>query len=48
MVSAGNATASHLVGELFKMMAAVNMPPGAIGVDPLMTGKSQVFFVPIP
>ncbi len=53
MASAGNATAGHVVGELFKMMAGLDMlhvpyrgaPPAHTA---LMTGEAQVFFDPIP
>jgi tripartite-type tricarboxylate transporter receptor subunit TctC len=53
MASAGNATAGHVVGELFKMMAGVNMlhvpyRGAPLAQTALMTGESQVFFDPIP
>jgi tripartite-type tricarboxylate transporter receptor subunit TctC len=53
MASAGNATPSHVSGELFKMMAGVNMlhvpyrGGGAALVD-LLGGQVQVFFSAIP
>ncbi len=53
MASAGNATAGHVAGELFKMMAGVDMlhvpyrgAPAAL--TSLITGESQVMFDPIP
>jgi tripartite-type tricarboxylate transporter receptor subunit TctC len=50
MASAGNATAGHVVGELFKMMAGVNMLHvpyrGAHQAQTaLMTGESPVFSI---
>jgi tripartite-type tricarboxylate transporter receptor subunit TctC len=53
MASAGNATPSHVSGELFKMMAGINMlhvpyrGGGAALVD-LLGGQVQVFFSAIP
>jgi tripartite-type tricarboxylate transporter receptor subunit TctC len=52
MASAGNGTATHMAGELFKMMASVNMvhvpyrgtPPA---LTDLLGGQVQVFFAPI-
>jgi len=53
MASAGIATAAHVVGELFKMMAGVDMlhvphrgSPAAL--TSLLIGDSQVTFDPIP
>jgi tripartite-type tricarboxylate transporter receptor subunit TctC len=53
MASAGNATAGHVVGELFKMMAGVDMlhvpyRGAPLAQAALITGESQVFFDPIP
>jgi tripartite-type tricarboxylate transporter receptor subunit TctC len=53
MASAGNATAGHVVGELFKMMAGVDMlhvpyRGAPLAQAALFTGESQVFFDPIP
>jgi tripartite-type tricarboxylate transporter receptor subunit TctC len=53
MASAGNATAGHVVGELFKMMAGVDMlhvpyRGAPLGQAALIAGESQVFFDPIP
>jgi tripartite-type tricarboxylate transporter receptor subunit TctC len=50
MASQGNGLASHLMGELFKMMAGVNLVhvpySGNFTVD-LLAGQVQVAFVPI-
>lgn len=53
MASSGTANAGHITGELFKMMAGVDMvhvpyrgAPAALTA--LMTGESQVAFDPIP
>jgi tripartite-type tricarboxylate transporter receptor subunit TctC len=53
MASAGNATAGHVVGELFKMMAGIDMlhvpyRGAPMAQAALLTGESQVFFDPIP
>ena len=53
MASAGNATADHVVGELFKMMAGIDMlhvpyRGAPMAQAALLTGESQVFFDPIP
>ena len=53
MASAGNATAGHVAGELFKMMAGVDMvhvpyrgaPAAQVA---LIAGEAQVFFDPVP
>jgi tripartite-type tricarboxylate transporter receptor subunit TctC len=50
MASAGNGTGPHLSGELFKMMAGVNMVHvpyrgGTPAVTDLLTGQVQVMFV---
>ena len=53
MASSGNATAGHVGGELFKMMAGIDMlhvpyrgtPPALTAV---FTGEAQVMFDPIP
>jgi len=50
MASQGNGLASHLMGELFKMMAGVNLVhvpySGSFTAD-LLSGQVQVAFVPI-
>ena len=53
MASAGNGTSGHVSGELFKMMAGVNMVHvpyrgGAPALTDLLAGQVQVYFVPIP
>jgi tripartite-type tricarboxylate transporter receptor subunit TctC len=53
MASAGNGTTSHLAGELFKMMAGVDMVHvpyrgGGPAVTDLIGGQVQVFFPPTP
>ena len=53
MASAGNGTSSHVSGELFKMMAGVNMVHvpyrgGAPALTDLLAGQVQVFFGPAP
>jgi tripartite-type tricarboxylate transporter receptor subunit TctC len=53
MASQGVATAGHVTGELFKMMAGVDMlhvpyPGAPAAVKALLTGESQVMFIPIP
>ena len=50
MASAGNGTTPHLAGELFKMMAGVNMVHvpyrgGAPALTDLLGGQVQVMFV---
>jgi tripartite-type tricarboxylate transporter receptor subunit TctC len=52
MASAGNGTTSHLAGELFNMMAGVNMVHvpyrgGAPALSDLLAGQVQVFFPPM-
>jgi tripartite-type tricarboxylate transporter receptor subunit TctC len=52
MASAGNGTATHVSGELFKMMAGINMVHvpyrgGAPALTDLLGGQVQVFFAPI-
>ena len=53
MASAGNRTATHVAGELFKMMAGVNMVHvpyrgGGPRVTDLLGGQVQVYFSPMP
>lgn len=53
MASAGNGTSAHVSGELFKMMAHVNMVHvpyrgGAPAVIALLGGQVQVYFGPVP
>lgn len=52
MASAGTGTGTHVVGELFKMMAGVDMvhvPYRGTQVYPdLLSGQVQVFFGPLP
>ena len=53
MASAGNGTSAHVTGELFKMMAAVDMVHvpyrgGAPAVTDLLAGHVQVYFGPLP
>jgi tripartite-type tricarboxylate transporter receptor subunit TctC len=52
MASAGNGTATQVAGELFKMMAGINMVHvpyrgGAPALTDLLGGQVQVFFAPI-
>jgi len=52
MASAGNGAASHAAGELFNMMAGVNMihvpyRGGAPALTDLLGGQVQVFFAPL-
>jgi len=52
MASAGNGAASHAAGELFNMMAGVNMihvpyRGGAPALTALLGGQVQVFFAPL-
>jgi tripartite-type tricarboxylate transporter receptor subunit TctC len=52
MASAGNGAASHVSGELFKMMARINMVHvpyrgGAPALTDLLGGQVQVFFAPL-
>jgi tripartite-type tricarboxylate transporter receptor subunit TctC len=49
MASAGNGTGSHIAGELFKMMAGVDMlhlpyRGGAPALNDLLAGQVQVYF----
>jgi tripartite-type tricarboxylate transporter receptor subunit TctC len=53
MASAGNGTSAHVSGELFKMMAGVDMVHvpyrgGAPAVTALLGGHVQVYFGPVP
>ena len=53
MASGGNGSSSHLSGELFKMMAGVNLVHAPFrGVAPALTGllggQAQVYFGPAP
>src|SRR5947209_17814857 len=53
MASAGNGTPQHVVGELFKMMAGVDMDHvpyrgGAPATTDLLGGQVQVTFSPLP
>jgi tripartite-type tricarboxylate transporter receptor subunit TctC len=53
MASSGNGTAGHLAGELFKMMAGINMVHvpyrgGAAALADLLAGRVQVFFAVPP
>ena len=53
MASAGNGTPQHVVGELFKMMAGVDMVHvpyrgGAPATADLLGGQVQVIFSPLP
>ncbi len=50
MASAGNASAGHIVGELFKLMAGVDMvhvPYRSSFMPDLMSGQVEVAFAPI-
>jgi tripartite-type tricarboxylate transporter receptor subunit TctC len=53
MASAGNGTSAHVTGELFKMMAGVDMVHvpyrgGAPAITDLLGGQVQVYFGPVP
>jgi tripartite-type tricarboxylate transporter receptor subunit TctC len=53
MASAGNGSSSHVFGELFKMMAGVNIVHvpyrgGAPALTDLLAGQVQTTFVPVP
>jgi tripartite-type tricarboxylate transporter receptor subunit TctC len=53
MASSGNGTAPHMAGELFKMMAGINMihvpyRGGAPALTDLLAGRVQVFFDLLP
>jgi tripartite-type tricarboxylate transporter receptor subunit TctC len=51
MASPGNGTPPHIVGELFKMMAGVNMlhvPYRTSAFPDLLAGQVQVYFSPTP
>jgi len=53
MASAGNGAASHMTGELFKMMAGVNMQHvpyrgGGPALLDLIAGQVQVYFAGMP
>jgi tripartite-type tricarboxylate transporter receptor subunit TctC len=53
MASAGSGTPQHLYGELFKMMAGVNLVHvpyrgGAPAITDLLGGQVQVIFSPVP
>jgi tripartite-type tricarboxylate transporter receptor subunit TctC len=53
MASAGNGTGPHVAGELFKMMAGINMVHvpyrgGAPAVTDLVGGQVQVMFIALP
>ena len=53
MASSGNGTASHVAGELFKMMAGINMihipyRGGAPAFTDLLGGQVQVYFPTVP
>jgi len=53
MASAGNGTPQHVVGELFKMMAGVDMVHvpyrgGAPATTDLLGGQVQIIFSPLP
>ena len=51
MASAGNGSASHLAGELFKMMTGVDLvhvPYRGSFIPDLLGGQVQVVFAPIP
>jgi tripartite-type tricarboxylate transporter receptor subunit TctC len=52
MASAGNGTTSHLAGEMFKMMAGIDLVHvpyrgGGPALTDLLAGQVQVFFPPI-
>jgi tripartite-type tricarboxylate transporter receptor subunit TctC len=52
MASAGNGTSTHVAGELFKMMAGIDMihvpyRGGAPALTDLLGGQVQVFFAPV-
>jgi tripartite-type tricarboxylate transporter receptor subunit TctC len=53
MASAGNGSTPHMAGELFKMMAGVDMihvpyRGGAPALTDLLGGQVQVYFAPLP
>jgi tripartite-type tricarboxylate transporter receptor subunit TctC len=53
MASAGNGTPQHIFGEIFKMMAGVNLTHvpyrgGAPATTDLLGGQVQVIFSPLP
>jgi tripartite-type tricarboxylate transporter receptor subunit TctC len=53
MASVGNGSPPHLAGELFKMMAGINMVHipyrgGALALTDLLAGQVQVFFSNLP
>jgi tripartite-type tricarboxylate transporter receptor subunit TctC len=53
LASAGNGTGAHVAGELFKMMAGIDMVHvpyrgGAPALTDLMGGQVQVYFSPLP
>jgi tripartite-type tricarboxylate transporter receptor subunit TctC len=53
MASAGNGSTPHMAGELFKMMAGVDMihvpyRGGANALTDLLGGQVQVYFAPLP
>ena len=53
MASAGNGSSSQVFGELFKMMAGVNIVHvpyrgGAPALTDLLAGQVQAYFVPVP
>jgi tripartite-type tricarboxylate transporter receptor subunit TctC len=53
MASAGNGAPSHIAGELFKMMAGVNIVHvpyrgAAPALTDLVGGEVQVYFSPMP
>ncbi|HVT30680.1 MAG TPA: tripartite tricarboxylate transporter substrate binding protein [Lacipirellulaceae bacterium] len=51
MASSGNGSASHVAGELFKMMADINtlhVPYRGSPLTDLLGGQVQVFFAPVP
>jgi tripartite-type tricarboxylate transporter receptor subunit TctC len=53
MATIGNGSDPHLAGELFKLMAGINMTPvtyrgGALALTDLLGGRVQVFFSNLP